>query len=186
MLTAIAKRARLLCRYPLFLINPLEEAVLRSLDDFISLRVGNARLIGTREHVEQCAEVLEEFRVESQILYAALVKSDPFVFCCLPAELHKSRVSAPHFLINQAYWAWGKAGLRAFLVRVAFLVRANLHHPSVYLDDFYGDHSLTALIFNQTTAWLKSHDQPEALVQYFASQADWYLRRQRQRSSARV
>ena len=102
MLSAIlAKKLGLLVHYLLLLIESPMASMFRSWDGFISLRIGNARLIGTREHVEQCTEVLEEFRTDSPDLYAALVRNRRFVFCCLPEEFGKGRVTPPPFFFNK-------------------------------------------------------------------------------------
>ena len=169
---ALIKKPRLLGLYLLRFFYGIFPPWLAAFSGYISLRIGNVRFIGTRVHVEWCADVLETLQHNKPELYSTLVKNKPFVFCCLPAGFAKNTTCPPFFFMGNKLLTWEKTGLLAHFVWLAFQVQAGLDDPSTSISDFHDGYPLLKHATRQPVQWRASHDQPEKLVRYYTAWAD--------------
>lgn len=135
----------------------------------VCIEVGHTRLIGPQEVVNRCVGVLDELKLESPEIHRALTIDENLTFSLLP-WWNVTMMGSRYSCCGNEYLHWGDDGIRAFLVYTAYCVLERLIHPSVRLDDYYYYKSArkqnAAL---QKSRWLATHQQPDELVQYFAS-----------------
>ncbi len=140
---------------------------IRSKSGIKSLHIKQAEFIGPVHIVEECSKIVYELMDDSPELFKALFEQAGPVFCFVP-EINRGFVNARRIFVGGQFLVWREAGIRACFVAAAYRVRAELHHPSVFVNDIYNGGVLAADAADKTSVWLRVHQQPDELAQYFA------------------
>ncbi len=148
---------------PLIKLNDL---LWKRLPDTIRQKVRGVQFVGPASTVEDAVSVLADFQEADPELCAGLYQHAPINFY-YSARLERDSSYRKAFFVGNGKLAWGKTGVLTHMVWTAFHLKANLHVPSVSFRDFYGGSVLKRNVFLQMSEWLKEHNQPSELAEYY-------------------